>query len=261
MIWDEINNDILTAYSNDLEFNDDKLTELKKNNKYAGVTYVLFKIHGKPNSNIILPGTLSGISEDFAPEVNSFKYVGSPFNLYRYGGVERTLKFDLKMYFVDDDSKRSMRRSLDKLRLLVFPDENISTVTYANSEASQLFFTPNILKLTINGLYKDITVIVDSLSFAIDDTASWATTADGMDGTEMNPYPTYFNVSIGMKIIENPAIKDNKYMFNSSEDDGNNKYTNYFTGYDYNGSDEFTKVEGNTDASQRGNSENFNSAS
>ena len=58
-------------------------------------------MYGKTDNNvIILPGTISGLDEAFTPEINSFKYVGSPFNLYRYSGVERTLKFNFKTYYL-----------------------------------------------------------------------------------------------------------------------------------------------------------------
>jgi hypothetical protein len=132
---------------------------------------------------------------------------------------------------------------LNRLRKLVFPDENISVATYPGDKqiVSQLFFSPNLVYLTINGLYENILGIIDSLSFSIDDNISWATTTpDYFNGTNEKPYPTVINVSIGMKIIEHPAIKktttkvDNKdvdaytFEYGESTEDGN-QYVNYFT--------------------------------
>jgi hypothetical protein len=231
--FDYINKKILGAANKktDKEY-EDELAQIDTDNGNVQATYVKFSIYGKSAAkNIILPGTISGISEDFAPEWNSFKYVGSPFNLYRYGGVERTLKFDLKMYYVDPVTKESMINNLNKLRGLVFPDEDVSVVRYGGPDkaVSQLFFTPNLVYLTINGLYENILGVVDTLGFSIDDNTSWATTTpDYFNGTNEKPYPTVINVSIGMKIIEHPAIKDNKFVYGTSKE-GANQYVNYFT--------------------------------
>jgi hypothetical protein len=233
--WDLINSEVLSAASNtdDKEY-ENALKKIDEDNINLQQTFVKFRTYGKTDSrkdDIILPGTISGISEDFAPEWNSFKYIGSPFNLYRYGGVERTLKFDVKMYYLDSVTKASMINNLNRLRKLVFPDEDISVVTYPGDKkaVSQLFFTPNIVYLTINGLYESILGIVDSLSFSIDDNTAWATTSNNLGGdSKIKPYPTVINVSIGMKIIEHPEIKDNKFVYGENKK-GSNKYTNYFT--------------------------------
>jgi hypothetical protein len=235
--WDLVNGEVLKIGSK----NSDGFTtgsvidDLEKKNVGLNQTYVKFSLYGK-DGNIILPGTISGISEDFAPEWNSFKYIGSPFNLYRYGGVERTLKFDVKMYYLDKETKTSMINNLNRLRKLVFPDENIGVSTYPSQpggddkSTSQLFFTPNLVYLTINGLYEKLLGVVDSLSFSIDDTTPWATAAEDIQGTtNTKPYPTVINVSLGMKIIEHPAIKDNKFVYGDSTE-ATNQYVNYFTG-------------------------------
>ena len=249
--WDLVNRDVLEAAAKtDAKEYETALSKIDLDNQYIQQTFVKFRLYGKTNSranDIILPGTISGISEDFAPEINSFKYVGSPFNLYRYGGVERTLKFDVKMYYLDLTSKQSMINNLNRLRKLVFPDENIGSAIYPNKPGGddnstyQLFFAPNLVYLTINGLYENILGIVDSLSFSIDDNTSWAITSDNLAGkTEEKPYPTVINVSLGMKIIEHPAIKKttatvngkpmDSYTFEYGEStEKNNQYVNYFT--------------------------------
>lgn len=235
--FDAINKKILSAANKTTDSDyEAELKQIDTDNGNVQTPYVKFSIYGKTKNranDIILPGTISGISEDFAPEWNSFKYIGSPFNLYRYGGIERTLKFDLKMYYLDAVTKESMINNLNRLRKLVFPDEDISVVQYAAAEGkkavSQLYFTPNLVYLTINGLYENILGVVDTLGFQIDDNTSWATTTpDFFNGTNEKPYPTVINVSLGMKIIEHPAIKDNKFVYGKSELEGN-KYVNYFT--------------------------------
>jgi hypothetical protein len=237
--FDAINKKILSAANKKTDSDyEAELKQIDTDNGNVQTPHVKFSIYGKSAAkSIILPGTISGISEDFAPEWNSFKYIGSPFNLYRYGGVERTLKFDVKMYYLDDITKQSMINNLNRLRKLVFPDEDIGVSTYpsqpggTDKSTSQLFFTPNLVYLTINGLYENILGVIDSLSFSIDDNVSWATTTpDYFNGTNEKPYPTVINVSLGMKIIEHPTIsKDNKFVYGDSTE-ANNQYVNYFTG-------------------------------
>jgi len=59
---------------------------------------ITFKKLGN-NETIPFVGTISGISEDVTPEWTNFKYLGSPFKTYRYQGVERTLTFNLQLYY------------------------------------------------------------------------------------------------------------------------------------------------------------------
>lgn len=214
--FNAINSDILNAFASGSSYSDQNVTKFFENNKNSQVPYVLIQKYGKHDDNILLPGTISGISEDASPEWSTFKYVGSPFNNYRYIGVERSIKFELKMYYLDESTKISMKRSLDKLRGLVYPDEAITAVAYPNStDYSPLNYNGNLIYLTINGLYENLFGFIDSFSISIEDSVSWATTSDDyMNGSETKPYPTVINVSIGMKIIENPGVKDNKYIFN-----------------------------------------------
>ena len=215
--FDTINSEILNVlrYSMDTSIDDSTITKFFENNKKSQVPYLLIQKYGKNNDNILLPGTISGISEEATPEWSSFKYVGSPFNNYRYLGVEKTIQFELKMYYLDNDAKISMKKSLDKLRGLVYPDEDISVVKYSENGYSPMNFNGNLIYLTINGLYDNLFGFIETLSISIEDTAPWSTTSDDyMNGSDVKPYPTVINVTIGMKVINNPKVKDNKYIFN-----------------------------------------------
>ncbi len=212
---DLINYDILTILKSDKEYTKDKLDKFITSNTQIQTPYVLIKRYDKPNDNILLPGTISGITDEATPEWAPFKFIGSPFQQYRYMGVERSISFSLKMYYTDNDTKLSMQRSLDKLRTLVYPEEDISVITYENNGGySPLGFNGNFVYLTVNGLYNDLFGLVESLSIEIDDAGVWATTSDNfMDGSDVKPYPTVINVSLGFKIINNPKINNNKYEY------------------------------------------------
>jgi hypothetical protein len=157
----------------------------------------------------LFPAVISGISEDISPEWSNFKYLGSPFNVYRYQGVERSLKFEFKLYYIDDASKLSMVSNLNSLKELTFPYSEVSHIKYANKDVA-LAFSPNLIELSINGLYEKIFGFIDSLSFSIDDATSWSTTDPNMVGTgdSTQLYPSVINVSFSMKIIENPQLAD-----------------------------------------------------
>lgn len=214
---------------------------LKKNSEYKTKSpYVLFTLYNNSNYKILLPATISGLSEDSSPSIDTYKFIGSPFNLYKYNGVERTLKFDLQLYSVDGISAIALKGNLDKLRKLTFPDEKISAVNVGSSY-SQLLFNPNIVKLTIAGLYYELVGIIESLSITVPDNTPWVyLESHNNHGEHKNgqspklPTPVLYEVSISMKIIEHPGIikSNNQFMFNydASEDDGNS-YENYFTGY------------------------------
>lgn len=180
-----------------------------------GASFIKIKPLGKKYS-LIFPATVSNISESITPEWSPFKYIGSPYNTYRYNGVERTLSFDFKLYYFDSGTRDAMKRNLNSLKELTFPYDEVSTIKYAADEVA-LTFAPNLIELTINGLYKNIFGFITTLSFTIDDNTSWAGEVNG--GSEL--YPTTISVSFGMTIVENqkldnssdPNVKVFKYDF------------------------------------------------
>jgi hypothetical protein len=210
---------ILNVLAKNNSISNDDVKKFIDDNAKIQTPYVLIQRYNKKDDNILLPGTITGINEESTPEWSTFKYIGSPFNNYRYLGVEKTLQFELKMYYLDDNTKLSMKKSLDKLRGLVYPDEDISVVTYPNNGGySPMNFNGNLIYLTINGLYDSLFGFIDTLTISIDDAHPWSTsTSDYFDGSKTKPYPSVITVSIGMKIINNPEVKDNKYVFTHTE--------------------------------------------
>jgi hypothetical protein len=220
--FDIINTKILESLTTNDNFTDKAFETFKEENT-LNTPFVYIQTYGKIDSGILLPGTISGISEEVAPQISEFKYVGSPFSVYKYGGVARTLKFELKLYYYDIRTKITMQKNLDKLRKLVFPDEDISVNTYNNNAGvSPMLYNPNLVYLTINGLYDSLFGIIDGLSISIEEGTSWGSEdifnpnfTGKTKGAEI--YPSVISVSMGMKIIENPDIKDSKYIYNFSK--------------------------------------------
>jgi len=219
--WNTANSTVFTTekYSTYQEYTN----EIDKY-KDAGIVWVNFKKYGT-NEVIPFAGTVSGINEDVSPEWNTFKYVGSPFNVYRYGGVERTINFDLKLYYTTIKEKDVMIKKINFLKSLAFPYDEVSSIKYKDVETA-LAFSPNLVYFGIDGLYKNVLGYIETLSFSIDDTTAWSNLNPNMeDGGDITSYPNIINVSIGMKIIENhknevkSGITRYKYNFDGYNDD------------------------------------------
>ena len=187
----------------------------------------------KLGNNEIIPfvGTISGISEDVTPEWTNFKYLGSPFKTYRYQGVERTLTFNLQLYYTGIGEKGAMIKKINYLKSLAFPYEHITQFTYKdkdgkdNGPSSQYAFSPNLFYLTIGDMYKNTFGFIETLSFTVDDNTTWPTIeSHEVIGTDVSVYdhttmyPSVVTVSISMKIIENHKTEQEngitKYRYN-----------------------------------------------
>lgn len=224
--WDDANTSILkTEKFNTLTDFEKKLKE----HEFANQVWLGFKKYG---TNEIIPfvGSVSGISEDVTPEWSDYKYVGSPFKIYKYSGVERSLKFELKLYYTNTDEKNMMIKKINFLKSLVFPYDEITAIKYEGVGYQPLHFSPNLLELTITGLYKNVLGIVDTLSFSIEDNVTWNNSNINMeDGKDNTIYPNVINVSFGMRFIENHKVdsgntKVYKYNFDGLNDDKNTQY-------------------------------------
>jgi len=188
-----------------------KIKEYRDTNQ----VWVLFQKYGK-STVVPFAGSISGISEDVTPEWTNFRYVGNPFKTYRYQGVERSLKFNLKLYYTTTEEKQSMISKVNYLKSLTFPDDKISEIKYGGSQKSQYAFSPNLVYLSIGDLYNKAFGYIESLSFSIDDNVTWPNAdangnnngrhfLDTLAGNNRDNtlYPSVIDVSISMKLIEN----------------------------------------------------------
>lgn len=209
--WDKSNEEL----NDKLSFEDNsELQEWIDDNRFQNQVPITFQKYGK---STIIPfvGAITGISEDITPEWGNFRYVGNPFKTYRYQGVERSIKFNLKLYYMGIKSKQSMIKKIEYLKSLAFPDETISEIKYGDSQTSQYAFSPNLLTFSIGDLYKNMFGYIESLSFSIDDNVIWSNfNPTNLSNGDNSLYPSVMDVSIGIKIIENHSIKDSKYGYN-----------------------------------------------
>jgi hypothetical protein len=200
--------------------------------KYANQVWISFKKYG---TNEIIPfvGSITGIAEDVTPEWSDYKYVGSPYKIYKYTGVERSLKFDLKLYYTTEAEKAIMVKKINFLKSLAFPFDDVVKVEYPGlaSDNSPMVVSPNLINLSISGLYKNLLGIVETLSFSIEDNTTWGNNDFNMEGdlSKNELYPSIISVNVGIKIIENHKVDKGtvtkyKYNFDGLNDDKNSKY-------------------------------------
>jgi hypothetical protein len=203
----------------------DGLNDLVKRNTGNDLQFIKFKIEGKKQS-LLFPAAISGdISDTMTPEWNSFKYVGSPFNTYRYNGVERKISFDFKVYWIDNGQQVVMRDKLNLLRELSYPSSKLTTILLGdNNQYTPSVFSPNIIQMSIGGLFKNIKGFVSNLSISVPQETTWASSNPTFLPANSNiVYPHYVDVSFEMTIIENHSINNNDdtitYRFDEQPDD------------------------------------------
>ena len=214
-------------------------SDAEKKLKKSTTSYIKIHVLGEDKA-MFFNATVSGINETVSPEIQDYKFLGSPFKVYTYSGVERNLTFDFKLYYYDRTSKESMVEKLEYLTKLAYPFEQLVQTKYPNSntaDSGQIMFAPNFIKLSIKSLYTDIFGIVDTLSFSVDDNTTWATSVS--DDDNMSMLPSVINVQFGMKIIEsannyNIVDKADKKIFR----------------YNFRNIEEQTKINQNLDSNQ-----------
>jgi hypothetical protein len=196
--WDDLNELIMNSNISSTPIDSKTETKLIE----SSTSYIKIHVLGEPKA-MFFNATISGLNETVSPEIQDYKFLGSPFKVYTYGGVERNLTFDFKLYYYDRASKQSLVEKLEYLTKLAYPFRELVQTKYSNSislDSGQVMFAPNFIRLSIKSLYSDILGIVDTLSFSVDDTTAWttSTTADGA----IELLPNVINVQFGMKIIE-----------------------------------------------------------
>jgi hypothetical protein len=186
------------------------------------------KLHPLGFDPMYLPGTISGLTEEVQPTWETYKYIGSPFNSYKYNGVERTMQFNINLYWKEQTQIYRIKQQLEYIKQLCFPAPDITIAKYKNSPtgslgaSDQLFYRPQFLELTIHGYARKVFGFIESLSINIPDDATWPSTNNNAEYSDSSKppgkmtkdlwgkfltntiFPSNVEVSIGFKIIENP---------------------------------------------------------
>ena len=144
---------------------------------------------------------LMGISETVSPTWSSHKFLGNPFNFYTYGGVERSVQFNLQIYA---GSKAELATNWEKISLL-------TGMTYPRVLSNTLV-NPPIIKFRLGDIYKNKYGYIESLSYTFPDNGVWETEEDG------HALPKFIEASITIKFIESAGmlLSDGPYGYQKS---------------------------------------------
>jgi hypothetical protein len=195
------------------------------------------KIHPMGYDPIYLPGTISGLTESVTGTWENFKYIGSPYSAYKYNGVERTINFNLNLYWSDTLHLPRIREQIEYIRHLCFPAPDVSVSRYGDSskkkqdddklsDSDQLFYRPQFIELTIHGYNKKIFGFIENINIQVPDDATWPSTNinanfsssplpagltvnEAAQGLKNSIYPSHLNVEFAFKIVENSSAKIN----------------------------------------------------
>ena len=116
--------------------------------------------------------SIQGLTETTSPSWDTSKFLGNPFNLYTYSGVERSVSFTLQVFAMNAQELVNNWEKLKFLTYLCYP-------TGYQTDAS--YVIPPFIQLTLGDMYKNKHGFIESLSYTIPDSGVWETG----DGTPM----------------------------------------------------------------------------
>lgn len=141
-------------------------------------------------TRITFRATVTSFNETVSPEWNSEKYIGRPFNIYSYNGVERTVSFTFTIYPMNASEVISNFTKYNYLVGLCFPSgyvgndrqtatqDLLSTLPTNVSNSSQIqnqtgYIQPPFVKFTVGNMFKRQPAIITSINMSVPDESSW----------------------------------------------------------------------------------------
>jgi len=150
-------------------------------------------------------GTISGLSEQFSPSWESSRFIGSPFSLYTYQSIERTVQFSFKVFSLSAAEHKINWSKISYLASLCYPQE------YKGAAGA---ITAPFLKFTMGDLYREKECFIENMSYNIDDNYPWEI---GLESKDLQNYrlPKIVEVTITLKFIEAKSNTHN-YVINTT---------------------------------------------
>jgi hypothetical protein len=148
--------------------------------------------------------TITGLTETFTPTWDPSKFIGNAFNVYTYGGVERSVQFNFKVFSFNEDEHIAAWSRLSFLSSLTYPQGYTGKDTIA--------VVPPLIKFTLGDMYKNKEGFIESLIYTVDDNTPWDI---GIDSVNNPAYvaknyrlPKIVDVGVTIKMLES---KDSTY--------------------------------------------------
>ena len=110
---------------------------------------------------------ISGLSDSYKADWQSFKYMGRGENFYYYNGFDRDISLGFSIPVMSKYEQRAVYTKLNYLASLMAPD-------YVQvGSTNQGFMRGNLVKLTIGDYLVDVPGILTGVNYKIDDDAGW----------------------------------------------------------------------------------------
>ena len=155
--------------------------------------------------------SINGLTETTSPSWDSSKFLGNPFNLYTYSGVERSVNFNLQLFALNANELVNNWEKLKFLTYLCYP------TGYQNENIG--YVIPPFIKFTLGDMYNQKDGFIESLSYTIPDSGVWETGQGNavVDNEFVNKFntkeltvndlkgyklPKFIDVSITIKFVE-----------------------------------------------------------
>lgn len=152
------------------------------------------------NAVVNFVSTITGLTETYTPTWDSSKFVGSPFNIYTYNSIERSVQFNFKVFSLSPREHINAWKKLGFLSSLVYPQKYIGG---ANA------VIPPFIKFTLGDMFKNKEGFIESLIYTVDDNTPWEVGFDSIPnaGYIAKNYkaPKIIDVGITIKMIENKS--------------------------------------------------------
>ena len=160
-----------------------------------------FWISGLNSSSPVFFRTLiSGLTETVSPSWSGNKFVGNPYNYYTYGGVERSVSFNLKLYCMN---QTELIKNWERVSFL-------TSKAYPNIKNNLV--NPPFIKFRLGDIYNNKTGFIESLSYTMPDNGVWETEIDG------SLLPKFIDVAITIKFVEVPGSELSLYSYQKSKE-------------------------------------------
>jgi hypothetical protein len=162
---------------------------------------VPFWISGLNSSSPVFFRTLiTGLTETVSPSWSGNKFVGNPYNYYTYGGVERSVSFNLKLYCMN---QTELIKNWERVSFL-------TSKAYPNIKNNLV--NPPFIKFRLGDIYNNKTGFIESLSYTMPDGGVWETEIDG------SLLPKFIDVALTIKFVEVPGSELSLYSYQKSQE-------------------------------------------
>jgi hypothetical protein len=153
--------------------------------------------------------TITGLSDTFSPSWDKIDIMGRPEGAYLYTSFERSISFNFKVAAMSRSEMIPLWRKLNYLASYTMPDYNTNRAVGP------------FMRITIGDMFKNTPGFINSLTYTIDDEASWDIADDySTENTNPKQLPMTIDVAVTYTVISDyrPQFKGTVYDLTENSD-------------------------------------------